>query len=256
VLIFKKIIFFGTVPLAAKCLEHLYSMLDVEILGVITSHKEKSKWREMEDGKEVSYIIDKYDLREIGMEDINNLSPDLGFTIRFSKIIPPEIINQFKEGIINLHGGPIPYYKGLNSVNFAILNDEEKFGVSLHFIDEKIDEGEHICTRWFDVFPDDTAYTLFKRTMKNSWLLFEEISEKIIEDRYEEIRTDIPGKMNLKGEEKYYSSKDLEKYREVTLDMSLNEIYRRARAFEFPGHERAYIKHNDNKIYLKVEKNE
>ena len=42
-------------------------------------------------------------------------------------------------GFLNCHAGALPFYRGRNILNWALINDEKEFGVTVHFIDEGID---------------------------------------------------------------------------------------------------------------------
>ena len=50
---------------------------------------------------------------------------DIGFSVRYNKIFKVNHIKKFKFGIINLHGGNLPYYRGSNNHIFAIINKEK-----------------------------------------------------------------------------------------------------------------------------------
>ncbi|MDF0531166.1 amino acid adenylation domain-containing protein [Tsukamurella sp. 8F] len=60
--------------------------------------------------------------------------------------------------ILNVHGGPLPEYRGLPmaSAAYAILNGEKRFGVTVHRVDAGIDTGEIVAQRMFDLTPDIT----------------------------------------------------------------------------------------------------
>ena len=55
--------------------------------------------------------------------------------------LPEKIIKSYKLGIINIHTGDLPKYRGRNPLIWAFLNNEKKIGVTSHLIDVKIDRG-------------------------------------------------------------------------------------------------------------------
>lgn len=78
--------------------------------------------------------------------DFTEFSPDLIISIRFGQIFKSEIIKTSKCGIINLHSGILPNYRGIMSSFWAILNSETKIGMTLHYIEnDRIDAGKIIA---------------------------------------------------------------------------------------------------------------
>ncbi len=75
---------------------------------------------------------------------LRNLNPELGVVVAYGKIIPKEIIEIPRFGIVNLHFSLLPKLRGAAPLNWAIIRGEEKTGVSVFFINEKMDEGDII----------------------------------------------------------------------------------------------------------------
>ena len=75
------------------------------------------------------------------------------FFISHNKLIDPK---EFKTAhLINYHASPLPKYRGGSPMNWAIINDEKEFGVSIHELVKSIDAGpvllqEHFCIENFD----------------------------------------------------------------------------------------------------------
>lgn len=68
---------------------------------------------------------------------------DLDFAIvaAYSKIIPKEIIDLFPKGVVGVHPSLLPVFRGASPIQSAILAGEEKTGVTLYLLDEKLDHG-------------------------------------------------------------------------------------------------------------------
>lgn len=79
-------------------------------------------------------------------------------------ILSPECVKNKK--IVNCHPGIIPSVRGLDSFKYSILNSV-RLGVSLHYIDEKVDAGELISTRETNVYFNDSLETLSRRHYEN-----------------------------------------------------------------------------------------
>lgn len=82
---------------------------------------------------------------EIALRDFQKFSPDLIISIRFGQIFKQALINIPRHGVLNLHSGILPNYRGILATFWAILNGEKKIGTTLHFItDAGIDTGDVI----------------------------------------------------------------------------------------------------------------
>lgn len=96
------------------------------------------------DGVE-SVVCDDVNSRD-ALEDLQNFAPDLVISIRFGQILKQLLIDIPRYGVINLHSGILPNYRGVLPSFWAILNGEKKLGTSLHFIsDAGIDSGDVIA---------------------------------------------------------------------------------------------------------------
>lgn len=74
--------------------------------------------------------------------------PDLVISVRFGQILQTPVISIPKLGVINLHSGLLPDYKGVMASFWSLLNGESHLGTTLHWItDGKIDSGQVISYR-------------------------------------------------------------------------------------------------------------
>lgn len=243
----KKVVLFGSIPTARKCLEILHKHNDVDIIGVVTDEDYVSQ------EETVSQYAKKNNIPIISMEKCMDIDVDLGFTIRFHKIIKQPLIDHFNEGIINMHGGPLPNYRGSLCSIKAILNEEDKFGVTLHYIDSGVDTGDVIDTSYFDITKDDTGYSVFLSTLENGIELFKKSLPSILLGTNNRIKQDLMDDQMFKG--MFYTKRsDIEKYKQIDLkDMPDEEIIRRVKAFYFPGKESVYTLIEGRKIYLSLQ---
>jgi phosphoribosylglycinamide formyltransferase 1 len=89
------------------------------------------------------------------------------YLILCGKLISAEVIHGKK--IINIHPGAIPSVRGLDAFKWAIL-EMQPLGITMHFIDERIDEGEIISIVKTPVLPSDTLESLAVRHYQNELL--------------------------------------------------------------------------------------
>ncbi|MCB0475767.1 MAG: methionyl-tRNA formyltransferase, partial [Flavobacteriaceae bacterium] len=93
------------------------------------------------------------------------LGADVGVVAAYGLILPQAILDATRLGCINLHASLLPRWRGAAPINWAIMNGEERTGVSTFFIDEKIDTGRIILQKEVAIDPEDTAGTLHDKLM-------------------------------------------------------------------------------------------
>ena len=99
----------------------------------------------------VDYCV-KNNIEIIEFHDVENYlgNNSIGVSIYFRKIFKADFINKFKY-FVNIHNGPLPKYRGVNPINWALKNNENSHGVTLHHIDEGIDTGDIIDQELFSI---------------------------------------------------------------------------------------------------------
>lgn len=113
----------------------------------------------------------KYDIEYLKYENINsksfidkvsNYNCDLFVSMSFNQIFKREIINLPRLKTINCHAGKLPFYRGRNILNWALINDEKEFGITVHYIDEGIDTGDIVLQKTYPISDDDNYSTLLE----------------------------------------------------------------------------------------------
>jgi len=123
------------------------------------------------------------------------LSPDV-IAVFGTSLIKGPLLQMGRLGIVNLHGGLSPEYRGADCTFWALYNDEpEKIGCTLHFIDGGIDTGKLIAHVSPEVRPGDDELTLFWRAVKDSGDAYAEFFDRL--GRGESFGQHQPGKGRL-----------------------------------------------------------
>lgn len=97
------------------------------------------------------------------IDKIKEVNPDLIVVVAYGKILPKEIIDIPKYGIINVHSSLLPKYRGASPIHSAILNGDKESGVSIMYIEEGLDSGDVILKEICEITEDDTLGTLHDR---------------------------------------------------------------------------------------------
>lgn len=104
----------------------------------------------------------------------DNIKIDLALSVFYDKIIKQWFIEKCKK-IINIHNGPLPKYRGVSSINWALKNKEIMHGVTIHEIISGIDDGPIISQLTYSIYPDfDEVQGVYERAIAYGWMLFEQ----------------------------------------------------------------------------------
>jgi methionyl-tRNA formyltransferase len=94
---------------------------------------------------------------------IRELAPDLTVLAGYGPIVGQTFIDIPRRGCLNLHGGKLPQYRGSSPMNWALINGETGFTISVIQVDRGVDTGPVLAERSFDIGPDDTIADLQDR---------------------------------------------------------------------------------------------
>jgi methionyl-tRNA formyltransferase len=123
------------------------------------------------------------------------LQPDL-IAVFGTSLIRGELLKKGRLGVVNLHGGLSPEYRGADCTFWALYNGEpEKVGCTLHYVDAGIDTGRLIAHISPEVCPDDDELTLFWRAVKASAPVYAELVHRLAEGQH--VGSPQPGRGRL-----------------------------------------------------------
>ena len=98
----------------------------------------------------------------------------------FMKILSKKFIKRFQGKILNIHPSLLPKYKGLNTHERVILNNEKYSGCTVHIVNSKLDSGKIILQQRVKINKRDTAQTLRKKILKKEHILYPRAIKKLI----------------------------------------------------------------------------
>mgnify|MGYP001594527633 FL=1 len=100
---------------------------------------------------------------QLDAEYLKSLCADFFVVASFGKILKKNIIDIPKKGIINVHPSLLPKYRGPSPIQSALLNYEKETGITLFFIDEKIDHGQILAREKMQIADGDNYTSLIKK---------------------------------------------------------------------------------------------
>lgn len=231
----------GSRKLACLLTEWISEQKDVQIIGVVAPPF-KGWWDDQLKEVAKKKIIPVF----ASIEELLNEKPDIVFSINYWKIIEPQHINLVKGGIINIHHSYLLKYKGRYSTSWAIINARKlncwEHGTTLHYIDEKLDEGNIIDSYKCIITEDDTAESLFEKV--------ELLAIQMFKDNFQKIIMGSKFEYLLPDNESIFYDIDSNKCLEIPYGLPIEEIYDFVRAWTFKDRPKPFFKYNGKKIHL------
>ena len=103
-------------------------------------------------------INDKNYLKKIAQS-----KPEIIISFGCPQVFKKEILSLTPLGCINVHGSLLPKYRGKNIGFWVLLNQEKETGVTVHYMNEKIDAGEIILQKKIKIHSQETIHSLYKK---------------------------------------------------------------------------------------------
>ena len=113
------------------------------------------------------------------ISEIKNKKIKLICLAGFMKILSKDFIKSFKGKILNIHPSLLPKYKGLNTHQRAISNNEKYSGCTVHVVNSRLDSGKIILQKKVKINKSDTAKSLSKKILIQEHKLYPRAIRKI-----------------------------------------------------------------------------
>jgi methionyl-tRNA formyltransferase len=243
----KNVVFLGAKKIGYECLKILNSCskeVDYKIVGVLTNNRGEN--------------IKQYCVKE-GIPLLNSLSEylelntvDIAISIQYHEILKKEHIDKVNDIIVNLHMAPLPEYRGCNQFSFAIIEGAQKFGTTIHQLEEGIDSGGIIAEKRFKIEKDIWVKDLYDKTFELSVKLFKETLPSLINGKY----SVTPQKEFLKFRStSLHYRKEINDLKQIDLSWEKEKIERHIRATYMPGFSPPFFYIGDKRIKIEIDEN-
>ncbi|WP_395173546.1 MupA/Atu3671 family FMN-dependent luciferase-like monooxygenase [Roseibium alexandrii] len=161
----------GDESLLVQCGEHLKDR-GHRIVAVISSNPAIRNWA-------TSHGIQAAEWGNSLEETTAEFQFDWLFSIANLRMLPDTVWQRARVGAVNFHDGPLPRYAGLNAPAWAILEGEQRFGVTWHEIVSGADKGKIYTQAEFDISPDETSLTLNAKCFEAGYASFVDLIAKV-----------------------------------------------------------------------------
>lgn len=240
----QSILFLGSKPIGYACLQYLIEQsntLQLDILGILSNDNatfDKSlSIKELATANHIPIFETLADMPKA----------DFICSVQYHEILKKENIAQANILAFNLHMAPLPEYRGCNQFSFAILDDAQEFGCTIHQMDERIDHGDILFEARFPIPNKCWVHQLYQLTYDASLQLFKTSLEQILKRNY----VAIPQETYLatRGTSMHYR-KEIQTIKNIDLHWDADKMDRHIRATYMPGFEPPYTWIGDQKIYF------
>ena len=206
-----KVVFMGTPDFAVNVLQSLIDNYDV--VGVVSQPDKKVGRRQILTNTPVKELALKYNIpvfqpikiRE-DYKDILDLNPDIIITCAYGQIIPKEILDYPRLGCINVHASLLPKLRGGAPIHKAIIDGYDKTGITIMYMDVKMDNGDIISQEETNILDSDNLESLHDRLSVMGAKLLIDTLPSIIDGTNNRIKQDeneVTYAYNIKREEEH-----------------------------------------------------
>jgi len=114
----------------------------------------------------------KKDFENQILQNLKKEKIDLIVLAGFMRILSPDFVRKYKERIINIHPALLPSFKGTEAIKDAFDYGVKVTGVTVHFVDEKMDHGPIILQETVKIKEDDTLESLEEKIHKSEHRIY------------------------------------------------------------------------------------
>jgi len=138
------------------------TQMELEIVAVFAHSPGSGDWQtslaEQAESLGIPHFVDAPLNDPQTVVTLSAMHPDLIVSAYCRDLLPAELLACARLGGVNLHGSPLPKYRGRAPVNWMVLNGETEGGAALHVMTQRADRGPLLGVERFPISEDDTAY--------------------------------------------------------------------------------------------------
>lgn len=242
----ERIVFMGAASFSKEVLQMLIEN-KYNVVGVVTQPDRYVGRKKVLTMPDVKILALKHDIEVLqpqkirtDYQDVVDLKPDLIITAAYGQLIPQAILDAPRLGCINVHASLLPKYRGGAPVHYAIINGEEKTGITIMYMVKKMDAGNIISQRETPILEDDTVSILYDRLS----ILGAELLKETLPSILNETNASIPQDDDLVTYAPTLSRED----ERIDWNLSARQIYNKVRGTNsWPG---SYTTYNGKNVKI------
>lgn len=169
---------------------------------------------------------------------------DVLISIQYNWIIPGNILDLVCRRAFNLHNARLPAYKGYHSITHAIANHDTSYETTIHWMADTVDTGDIAYIAKTPIQADDTAQSLYLRTMDAAMLAVRRLLDDLSSG------AELPRRAMPDGYGAFYARTSMASLADVTEHVNAEQLARIARATFFPPNNTAHFFYAGKKYLL------
>ena len=116
------------------------------------------------------------------VEMLRNAGAEVVVLAGFMRVLKEPMLAAFPRRIVNIHPSLLPKFPGLEAWKQALAASEKWTGVTVHYVDARVDHGDIILQREVPILPGDTPESLHARIQEAEHVLYPEALEQVFRD--------------------------------------------------------------------------
>lgn len=229
-----------SVPILEKLIEEL------TVIAVVTQPDKEVGRKKILTKSPVKILAESHNIKVLQpkklreeYQEIIDLNPDMIITCAYGQILPKELLEFPKYKTINVHASLLPKYRGGAPIHYALLNGDEKTGITIMRTDVGMDDGDIIAKEEISILESDDIESLSNKLS----ILGRDLLIKTLPDIFSD--NAIYTKQNENLVSFAYTIKREDEY--LDFNKTTNEIYNKVRALSQTG---CYANLDDKEIKI------
>lgn len=165
-----KIVFMGTPDFSVPVLEALIEKEEYQVVAVVTQPDKEVGRKHKILPPPVKEVAEKAKIKVLQpkkirteYQEVLEEKPDIIITCAYGQIIPKVLLDAPKYGCINVHASLLPKLRGGAPIHKAIMYGYQKTGITIMYMDEKMDQGDIITQEETEILKSDNLESLHDR---------------------------------------------------------------------------------------------
>lgn len=215
--------------------------MNIDIKGIMTQQR-----KEFGSGHNLNALAEENNIPVITTLDILPAC-DIIYSVQYHEILKQQHIDKAGQIAVNLHMAPLPEYRGSNQFSYAIIEGKKEFGATIHKIDTRIDHGDILFQKRFEIPIQCWVQKLYELTYTASLELFRETIGNIVNAQY----TPVPqSSLEMQYGSSLHFRNEIAELKHIDLGWDKQKIERHIRATFMPGFEPPYCIIDGEKLYF------
>jgi len=175
------IVFIGSQEIGYDCLQQIIQM-KIDVDAIFTFKPEKhEKWEKSVDIIAQKEQIPLFFSENLTVEKIKEINPKAIMVVGYRKLFSEDILEIPKKGIIGLHASLLPNLRGFAPLNWAIINGEQKTGITMFLMNKQVDSGDIIAQKETEINDEHTIVDLKNKISQFAVELIKENLFKVLD---------------------------------------------------------------------------